>query len=220
MDAVFNGDIRTIYQQKYLSPRPNTCSLRLATDGYSTWQMAISKKNKPPLIDLDNLPSLADGTAHIRSSIGVPFLVTAGEKNIAFTSSWDNWPRQIDLPINQTGDAVWFLVCGTTNPMEVRIANAELRMTYTDGIVETLQLTPPFNFWSLCPFNGIDYNYTRDAFALPKDPPQQIQLGTNCRAIVLGWRLRHGVALKSVTLQTLSQQVVIGLMGVTVMSGN
>jgi hypothetical protein len=34
----------------------------------------------------------------------------------------------------------------------------------------------------------------------------------------LPWRLRPGVALKSVTLETLSQEVVIGLMGVTVMN--
>jgi len=32
----YNGDVRTIFQQQYLSPRPETCSLRLATDGYST----------------------------------------------------------------------------------------------------------------------------------------------------------------------------------------
>ena len=41
-----NGDIRTIFQQKYLSPRPQTCSLRLATNGYSTWQMSLGEKPK------------------------------------------------------------------------------------------------------------------------------------------------------------------------------
>ena len=37
----------------------------------------------------------------------------------------------------------------------------------------------------------------------------------NCRAIVLSWKLRDGVALESVTLETLSQDVVIGLMGLS-----
>ena len=54
MQAAFNGDIRTIYQQKYLSPRPNTCSLRLATDGYSSWQMRRGPAAAPE-IDLDNV---------------------------------------------------------------------------------------------------------------------------------------------------------------------
>jgi hypothetical protein len=119
--------------------------------------------------------------------------------------------------VNKAGNAAWFLICGTTDPMEVRIPNAELRMTYADGVVEKLEITPPFNFWTLCPFAGNDYDYKRDAFALPKVAPATVQLGNNCRAVLLGWHLRPGVALRSVTLETLSEEVVIGLMGVTVM---
>ena len=102
--------------------------------------------------------------------------------------------------------------------MQVRIPNAELRLTYADGVVEKLEIIPPFNFWTLCPFGGNDYDYQRDGFALPKVPPATVQLGKNCRAVVLGWNLRPGVPLQSVTLETLSQEVVIGLMGVTIMN--
>jgi hypothetical protein len=206
--SVFNGDIRAIYQQKYLSPRPNTCSLRLAFDGYSTWQMSVNGQSRAPEIELNNVPSLTDGKGHIVAGKNVPFLWSEGTKNIAFTSQWDNWPRQIEVPVNKTGEAVWFLLCGTTDPMEVRIANAELRMKYADGVVEKLEIVPPFNFWRLCPFGGVDYDYKRDGFALPKVPPTTVQLGKNCRGVVLGWRLRAGVAL----------EVVVGLMGMTVMN--
>jgi hypothetical protein len=218
MQAAFNGDIRTIYKQQYLSPRPNTCSLRLATDGYSSWQMVLAKNHAPPEITLDRLAALSDGKGHLLAGKGVPFTMPAGADNIAFTSRWDNWPRQLDIPVNKTADAAWFLLCGTTNPMEVRIANAELRMNYADGVVEKLPIVPPFNFWTLCPFGGVDYDYARDGFSLPKTPPATVQLGRNCRAILLGWHLRPGVALKSVTLETQSEEVVIGLMGVTLMS--
>jgi len=91
-------------------------------------------------------------------------------------------------------------------------------MEYADGVVERLELTPPFNFWMLSPYNGADYNYQRDAFSLPKTPPATVQLGNNCRAVLLSWRLRPGAALKSVTLETLSEEVVIGLMGLTIMN--
>jgi hypothetical protein len=219
LQPALNGDIRTIYQQQYLSPRPNTCSLRLATDGYATWQMVLAKNYKAPVIDLANVPRLIDSSGHLVAGKGVPFLWPGGNNNIAFTSGWDNWPRQIEVPVHKTGDAVWFLLCGTTNPMQVRIANAELRMKYADGVVEKLEMVPPFNFWTLCPIDGIDYDYARDGFALPKVPPTTVQLGKNCRGIVLGWHLRPGVELESVTLETLSQEVVIGLMGVTVMNG-
>jgi hypothetical protein len=217
MRPQMNGDIRTIYQQQYVSPRPNTCSLRLATDGYSTWQMSLGAELRTPKVGLDLVGSLSDGHGNILAGKGVPFRTPEPGKNIAFTSRWDNWPRQVDVPVNKTGTAAWFLLCGTTNPMEVRIPNAELRMSYADGVVEKIEIVPPFNFWTLCPFSGNDYDYTRDAFSLPKVPPITVQLGQNCRAILLGWHLRPGVPLKSVTLETLSEEVVVGLMGVTVM---
>ncbi len=216
LQSALNGDIRTIFQQKYLSPRPNTCSLRLATDGCSTWQNY--KPGSAPILDLSKLPSLTDANGHLVAGKGVPFQFGSGDKNIAFTSTWDNWPHEVNVPVNKTGDAIWLLVCGTTNPMEVRIPNAELRMVYADGVEEKLEIVPPFNFWMVAPFGGVDYDYVRDGFSLPKVPPTTVQLGKNCRAVLLGWRLRPGVQLKSVTLETLSQEVTIGLMGVTVMN--
>jgi len=178
----------------------------------------ITAKSKAPKIELNNVASLMDGRGNILAGQGVPFRWSTGTNNIAFTSSWDNWPKQVTVPVNKTGNAIWFLLCGTTDPMEVRIANAELRLKYADGVVEKLELVPPLNFWRLCPFGNVDYDYKRDGFALPKVPPMTVQLGQNCRGVVLPWRLRPGVALESVTLETLSQEVVIGLMGATVMN--
>jgi hypothetical protein len=102
--------------------------------------------------------------------------------------------------------------------MQGRIANAELRMKYADGVVEKLELVPPLNFWSLCRFGGADYDYKLDSFALPKVPPATVQLGNNCRAILLNQRLRPNVMLESVTLETFSQEVIIGLMGASLMN--
>ena len=70
----------------------------------------------------------------------------------------------------------------------------------------------------LARFGRVDYDYKRDGFVLPKDPPPQVRLGADCRAIVAGWKLRPGVKLDSVTLETLSPEVVIGLMGVSIMN--
>jgi hypothetical protein len=180
--------------------------------------MSGGPKMSTPAVKLNNVASLTDGHGNILAGAGVPFPAPAAGKNIAFTSLWDNWPHQISVPVNKSGKAIWFLVCGTTNPMEVRISNAQLRMTYADGVVEKLDLVPPFNFWTLCPLSGNDYDYKRDAFSLPKVPPTTVQLGMNCRAILLPWKLRPGVALKDVTLECLSNEVVIGLMGATVMN--
>jgi hypothetical protein len=214
----FNGDIRTIFQQQYLSPRPATCSLRLSTNGYSTWQMSLGGNPKVPKIDLANVSALLDPGSRLHTPQGVPFAWPAGERNIAFTSMWDNWPRQIAVPVNRKAEAIWLLVCGFTNPMQGRIANAELRMKYADGVVERLELVPPLNFWSLCPFGGADYDHKLDGFALPKVPPATVQLGNNCRAILLNQRLRSDATLESVTLETFSPEVIIGLMGASLMN--
>ena len=147
---------------------------------------------------------------------GAKFLWNPGARDTAFTSLWDNWPRKVIVPVNRKGDSVWLLVAGSTNPMQVRIANAVLRFDYANGVKEELELVNPMNFWSLCHFQGRDFDYSRDAFCLPKEPPSQAVLGSNCRAMVYGWKLRPGVALKSVTLESLSQEVVIGLMGVSI----
>jgi len=212
-----NGDVRTIFQQRYLSPRPPTCSVRLGVDGYSAWTFPYWNL-PPPKIDLNRMPELTDGRGRIVTLQQVPFARFAEDRNIAFTSLWDNWPTTVEVPVRQAAATIWLLVCGTTFPMQTRIANAEFRFRYADGEVEKLELVPPHNFWMLCPWGGEDYSYAHDAFCLPVQPPPQVQLGANCRAMVLSWKLRAGVRLETVTLEALSQDVVIGLMGVSLES--
>jgi len=211
-----NGDVRAIFQQQYLSPRPKTCSVRLGVDGYSAWTFPHWREG-PPKIDLSHLDRLASGPGRIRTPQHVPFARFALERNIVFTSLWDNWPRAVTIPVNRAAGAAWLLVCGSTFPMQTRIANAELRFRYADGGIERLELVPPLNFWSLCPWGGLDYSYESDAWCLPPTPPPTVQLGAHCRAMVLSWTLRPGAALQDITLETLSQDVVIGLMGVSLM---
>jgi hypothetical protein len=214
LENVLNGDIRKIYQQEYRSPRPETVSVRIGADGYSPWTFVHWKLDPPP-IDLANVSGLLDGTGLVATPQGARFTVSREERNIAFTSLWDNWPDRLTVPVKKSAEAVWLLLAGSTNPMQTRIANAVLRFDYEDGVREELELTPPLNFWSLCALGGRDYSYERDGFCLPPHPPPMVQLGKNCRAIVLSRRLRSGVTLESITLEAMSEEVVIGLMAVS-----
>lgn len=228
LTATLNGDIRTIYQQQYLSPRPATISARIGTDGYTPWTFNYWS-SYPPVIKLDGVPALlATGGARLQTPQGVPFAWPGEERNVAFTSRWDNWPNRVTVPVGCAGEAVWFLVCGSTNPMQGRIANAVLRLRYVGGPADdTLELVPPVNYWNLSPIRPVvtapgqesrfDYVSPVDMFCLPKVLPQTVQLGENCRAMLLGLRLRPGAVLRDVTLETLSAEVVVGLMGLTVM---
>ena len=92
-----------------LSPRPATCSLRLGTDGYSTWQMVLGKGSTPPTIDLSKVKGMLDRTSRLLTPQGIPFAPPGSDRNIAFTSMWDNWPRQVAIPVNRRGDAISLL---------------------------------------------------------------------------------------------------------------
>jgi hypothetical protein len=226
----FNGDIRTIFQQQYVSPRPETVSVRIGSDGYSPWTFWHWKSTPPP-IKLDGAAKLLDSSRRLITPQGVPFTWAAEDepaKNVAFTSLWDNWPDRIDVPVNKKGDAIFLLVAGSTNVMQCNIANAVITLHYADGQTESLELIPPLNFWNLTPIHAgatapgqqsrSDYTDPIDAFAIPQPHPQTVQLGENCRAMLLNHRLRTGAVLQSVSLETLSQEVVVGLMGLTIMN--
>ena len=223
-----NADIRTIYQQKYLTPRPNTVSVRLGTDGYSPWTFP-HWKSLPPEIKLNQVSGLLNGQNKLVTPQKVPFNWNGNEKNISFTSMWDNYPKKIEFPVNKSGDAIYFLVSGSTNVMQCQIANAVIRLNYADGQKDSLELVPPVNYWNVstidshatAPGQGsrIDYTSEIDRFCMPAKFPETVQLGENCRAMLLNLKMRKGVQLKSITLETLSQEVVVGLMGISVMNG-
>ena len=223
-----NADVRTIYQQKYLSPRPNTVSVRIGTDGYSPWTFPYWK-NKAPVIKLDSLLVLRKGSQSlIDTKSGVPFLWPKNNnRNVAFTSLWDNWPDKINIPVNKYGNAIYLLICGSTNPMQCNIANAVVHLNYSDGHRDSILLIPPINYWNLSPITALpsepgqpsrnDYMSITDTFCLPKILPQTVQLGQNCRAMILNRRLIKGKKLESIDMMTLSQEVVVGIMGITIM---
>ena len=58
--------------------------------------------------------------------------------------------------------------------MQTKIANATFRFHYASGQKEELPLIHPDNYWSICD----TYDYKQHAYALPKNPPECINLGT------------------------------------------
>ena len=227
INSLHNADIRTIYKQQYLSPRPNTVSVRLGTDGYSPWTFPIWK-SKVPEIKTDNVVNMLQPENRLETPQSVPFVWNTGNRNIAFTSMWDNFPVQVEFPVNKTGAAIYFLVAGSTNVMQCQIANAVIRLNYADGETDSLELIPPINYWNLCPIaykttspeqgSRNDYYSSIDRFAMPEIWPETVELGENCRAMLLNLKMRPGKLLENVTLETLSQEVVVGLIGMTVLN--
>jgi hypothetical protein len=117
------------------------------------------------------------------------------------------------------------MMSGSTNAMQSHFTNAEVRVRYADGTTETLELRNPDNW---CP---IEQNYRDDgmAFALPSPRPYRFALSTGAvsrnleksqisdgAGQLLDMPINPNKKLKDITLVTIANDVVIGLMGLTV----
>lgn len=220
----YNADVGNIFYPEsggYFEPRPATCASRVGIDGYSPWTYTYGQGNKPPHPDLSLVPQ--DG--NVSSALGVWFKLpkpNSSAHNIAFVSQYTNFPTSLNFSFGEeaiptrAGDVLWLLVAGSTNPMQTRLANARVTIVYADETTppDSFDLVPPLNYWSLSAIGGADYDYERDAFCLPRVPPPTLQLGENCRAMLLPWKLSGRIS--RVELQALSLEIVVGLVGASV----
>lgn len=231
LSSFFNSKVVDIFNYEYLSPRPQTVTLQLPKQGIGNWCYPnISVK-----IDDKGLREKAKTNGQITTPNGIPFQTPSDEnrKNIAFTSMWDNFPESITIPLNGKASHAYFMLAGTTNPMQSRITNGEITINYTDGTSDILPLKNPENWWPIEQDYFIDgLAFTTDA---PKPPRVYFKTGEITRdfkdfksikgfsgygidggaGTILDLPLDKNKTLKNMTLKTIANDVVIGLMSLT-----
>ncbi|MBF4507824.1 DUF4450 domain-containing protein [Flavobacterium sp. JLP] len=231
LSAFFNAKVTDIFNNEYVSPRPKTTSIQLPKQGIGNW----CYPNLAVKIDDSGLRQKAKANGQIRTPEGISFQTPSDEnqKNIVFTSMWDNYPESINIPLEGKASHAYFMVAGTTNPMQSRMINGEIKFEYTDGTFEILQLKNPENWWP------IEQDYFTDGLAFttdaPKPPRVYLKSGEVSRnfnhfsiikgftnygvdggaATILDLPLNKNKTLKSLTLKTIANDVVIGLMSLT-----
>ena len=227
----FNDQVTRIFQNKYLSPRAETATLELPTQGIGNWCYPLIQAN----IDDSGLRQAAGPKNEIQLPTGTPLRTPSGTgaKNILFVSQWDNYPRQATLPLRGRARGVALLLAGSTSAMQSQFVNGEVVITYTDGTTATLPLRNPDTWWP------IEQDYVEDGFAfrLGAPKPYRVHLKTGLitkdfnqytsikgfstkaidggAATVLELPLDPSKNLKSLTVRALANDVVIGLMSVT-----
>jgi len=229
LSSRFNDKVTRIFQNEYLSPRSPFCSLAIPKHGIGGWCVF------DPKVEIDDSGLRANarenGGIH-RSSLGIPFATPPqdGANNILFTSQWDNHPREAVIPLGGRASRICLLMAGSTNPMQSRIDNGEVIVTYADGSKANLILRNPTTWWP------IDQDYFIDDFAYqrPEPAPPRIDLKTGAvrvleprgfksrslnipggAATVLDLPLDPGKELRSLTIRAIANDVVIGLMAAT-----
>ena len=225
--SYFNAEVDDIFKNKYLSPRPQTTTLQIPVQGIGEW---CHPQQTAEINDSVFRTLIRKG---IFTMAGVPFQTPAVGNNIIYTSLWDNYPDSVVIPIKGQTEGAWLLMAGSTNHMQSRIDNGLVIATYTDGTRDTLTLRNPDNW---CPIEQ-DYYIDGKAFQAPLPRPYRVCLGTGDVSRDLGAvfhlqgaegrRIPGGAAqmlympldrtkrLRSFTVRTLSNDVVIGLMAIT-----
>ena len=223
----FNAKVDDIFKNKYLSPRPQTTTLQIPTQGIGEWchpQLTAE-------INDSVFRSLAKGNEFMVA--GIPFRTPQQGRNIIYTSLWDNYPDAVTVPLKGQASSAYLLMAGSTNHMQSRIDNGHVIVTYQDETTDTLRLRNPDNW---CPIEQ-DYFIDGKAFTIDYPRPYRICLGTGqvSRYLgdelqlkeVYGRRIPGGAAqmlrmplnpqkkLRSLTLRTLSNDVVIGIMAIS-----
>ena len=215
----FNANVSDIFAQKYLSPRSPYTTLCLPTQGIGDW---CSTKRTAHIDDSGLRAQSQKGRVGL---LDIPFLTPQKGQNIIYTSLWDNYPDSITIPLRGSGSHIYLMMAGSTNAMQSHFTNAEVRVRYADGTTETLELRNPDNW---CP---IEQNYRDDgmAFALPSPRSYRFALSTGAvsrnleksqisdgAGQLLDMPINPNKKLKDITLVTIANDVVIGLMAVTV----
>jgi hypothetical protein len=222
----FNDDVTKIFKQQYLSPRPKSPTLQLPTQGIGNWCYPLVNAH----IDDAGLRALG---GEVRVPGGVDFASPVSGHNIVFTSLWDNYPDSVTIPLDGHASHVWFLVAGSTNPMQSQIANGIIEVYYRDGSSDRLRLVNPSNWWPI----DEDYLESGPAFTTGAPHPWRVYLKTGVvgnkpgkwtaikgltntaidggAATVADMSLQPGKALDHLVLRTVAHDVVVGLMGVT-----
>ena len=230
LTTLFNDRVTQIFRNEYRSPRSPYVSLAIPKQGIGGWAGAM---NMTADIDDQGL-RLAAATHGGRFLLpnGVP-LATPGDAdtpNVLFVSHWDNYPEQSTIPLDGHASRAYLLMAGSTYWMQSRFDNAEVVVSYADGPPSRLALHNPTTWWPI----DRDYYIDDFQFARREPIPPRVDLATgqvrlltpdDCNRLnasvpggaanLLTLPLDPERELSALTLRALANEVVIGLMAVT-----
>jgi hypothetical protein len=225
----FNDPVTRIFRNDYRSPRSPFASLATPVHGVGGW----CEPNASFDVNDSGLRKVAaENSGRIVLPNGISFATPSetGVKNILFTSQWDNYPRDATVPLTGKSSHAFLLLAGSTGPLQSQFDNGEIVVRYADGSMARLALRNPSNWWP------IDQDYYTDDFAFRREGPipPRVNLATGHvtmpaanniaggaekipggAATVLEMPLNAGKPLKSLTVRSLANEIVIGLMAVT-----
>lgn len=240
LSGYYNSKVSDIFKNSYLGPRPPYTTLQLPLQGIGQW----CHPHRTAVICDSILRQQCIGNIFHTGVHGVYFHLPQQGNNIAYTSLWNNYPDSINIKLCGKATHLWLLLAGSTNHMQSRIDNALVTVTYKDGSHDTLPLLNPVNWCPIEQDYYTDnyafrtsklrpYRIHLGSGTVSRDLRNAIRLENNGNeynkntdsaegnlipygaAEMLCMPLQAHKKLKKLTLRTLSNDVVVGLMGLT-----
>ncbi|MDE6860054.1 MAG: DUF4450 domain-containing protein [Duncaniella sp.] len=225
----YNANVTDIFRNEYLSPRSPYTTLQIPVHGIGEW----CHPDDMAEIDDSGLRNAMKAEGVVNTSLGIPFASVAEGKNAVYTSLFDNYPDSASMPLSGRASAIQLLMAGSTNHMQCHSENARVKVKYADGTETVLPLIAPNNW---CP---IEQDYFTDGKAFKLSTPRPYRMILKDASVtdnvaealdikgVYGRRIDEGAGillrvdldahkeLQSLTLETLSNEIVAGILAAT-----
>jgi hypothetical protein len=195
----FNISLEDIHKMEYWNPRPKTYSIMANLNGRFGWDWNHAGFGK---VVVDDSKLRSCGGDYITDK-GIRFSTPCSGKNAACISIWKNFPNKISFQLTGKGKELAVFFVGVTNPMQSRVENARLIVEYADGCEEKVSLVNPENFddW-LVP--SIQFKNETQYFS------------DYNHGIIQHIILNPSKELKALTVRATANEVIIGILGISV----
>ena len=202
LDPHCNKKLEKVFEQKYSSSAMGKIHwMDVRSDSGSRWDR---KSLQPTLEKLH--ARLDDRGQFVTANSKTQFRVAMTEKNVLLLGRWDELPKEVRVPVaTPRVREVCLLIVGRTYPMQSHIANARIVLHYQDGASQPTDLINPWNYDDSIGRFG-DYHYSNN---------EMVELGQQAHADVISLPADPGRQLVAVEAQCLSDQILFGVMAIT-----
>jgi len=233
LESHFNDTLATVLHRKFwTSEIPYAVSRDYLIDHLNMFGI------RQRIPDDKLLRAAVDDRGMLRTSYGIPFAQKKSGPNIVALSRWPELPSRLVIPVNATARRLYVLESALTFPMQSHIANARIRVNYSDGGHRALDLENTRNFDNGLGLFGGTYHYSNHGVVWLSD--EQYFAGKSAPATLLeqheAWKavwqdfskvetrphadivdvpLDAGRTVRDVEIEVLSQDIILAVFGVT-----
>ena len=197
LSKLFNAELTRIFNQKFLSPRPQGYSIGARINGRYAWEWNHFGHNA---VVIDDTP--------LRNAPGGVFTLPGGKWsfptpaagcNAVCVSMWDNFPTAITIPLAGKAKELVLFMFGSTNAMQSFVTNARLTVDYENNGHEQCDLTAQVNFDDFM-VTAVQQQFERFYWA------------NGNHGLIVRIPLNPSFELKKVSIEAIANEIIAGLL--------